>query len=119
MSRINKSVANQTFLRGKDSETVDLSPFRQPQLYANWIPKDKSFHNAHQRYSYNDTDQSLTLLSNSQSPVKPLNTVISKAWKMFSSRAYIHQYIHQGIVEDDFLDSFITLEQVVKNYASL
>ena len=116
---INKSLSNQIFLRGKDANTVDLSSFEDPQLYATWVPSFGRFHSVWHRNSYNEIEQSVTLLSNSQTPLKPLNAVVSKAWNMFASRAYVHQYAKHGIVEDDFVDSFVALEQVVKNYSSL
>ncbi len=34
-------------------------------------------------------------------------------------RAYIHQYIKFGISEEDFLDSFTSLEQVISSYSQL
>ena len=118
-SSFNKSLSNQIFLRGKDANTVDISSFKDSQLYAAWVPPYGRFNSAWHRNSYNDIEQSVTLLSNSQTPVKPLNEVVGKAWNMFAARAYVHQYAKHGIVEDDFVDSFVTLEQVVKNYASL
>lgn len=119
VSAFNKSLSNQIFLRGKDANSVDLLSFQEPQLYASWVPSYGRFHSAWQRNSFNDTEQSVTLLSNSQTPLKPLNAVVSKAWNMFASRAYVHQYAKHGIVEDDFVDCFVALEQVIKNYASL
>ena len=118
-STFNRSLSNQIFLRGKDANTVDLSPFEDSELYASWVPSYGRFHSAWQTKSYNDIDQSVTLLSNSQTPVKPLNSVVSKAWNMFASRAFVHQYSKHGIVEDDFVDSFVALEQVIKNYSNL
>ena len=118
-STFNRSLSNQIFLRGKDASTVDLSTFEDSQLYARWVPSYGRFHSAWQRNSYNEIEQSVTLLSNSQTPLKPLNAVVSKAWNMFASRAYVHQYAKHGITDDDFVDSFVALEQVVKNYSNL
>lgn len=118
-SIFNKSLSNQIFLRGKDANAVDLASFEDSQLYAKWVPTFGRFHSAWQRNHYNEIDKSVTLLSNSQTPVEPLNGVVNKAWGMFASRAYVHQYAKHGIVEDDFVDSFVALEQVVKNYSNL
>lgn len=38
---------------------------------------------------------------------------------MFASKAYIHQYTKFGIEEEDFLDSFTALEQVISSYTIL
>ena len=34
-------------------------------------------------------------------------------------RAYVHQYIKFGFTEEDFLDSFTSLEQVISSYSQL
>ncbi|XP_028400545.1 tubulin delta chain-like [Dendronephthya gigantea] len=119
VSAFNKSLSNQIFLRGKDANSVELSSFQEPQLYASWVPSYGRFHSAWQRNCFNEIEQSVTLLSNSQTTLKPLNAVVGKAWSMFASRAYVHQYAKHGILEDDFVDSFVALEQVIKNYTSL
>lgn len=36
-----------------------------------------------------------------------------------SHRAYVHQYTKYGIEEEDFLDSFTALEQVISSYTTL
>lgn len=34
-------------------------------------------------------------------------------------RAYVHQYAKFGITEEDFLDSFTSLEQIISSYGQL
>lgn len=34
-------------------------------------------------------------------------------------RAYVHQYAKFGITEEDFLDSFTSLEQIISSYSQL
>lgn len=34
-------------------------------------------------------------------------------------RAYVHQYAKFGIMEEDFLDSFTSLEQIISSYGQL
>lgn len=48
-----------------------------------------------------------------------MDSMVGKAWDMFSSRAYVHQYTKHGLTEDEFLDGFATLEQVIANYKHL
>ena len=67
----------------------------------------------------NNYDKSAILLSNSQSVIAPLDRVIDRAWQMFAHRAYIHQYMKHGLSEEDFVDSFVCLEQVIENYKKL
>ena len=64
-------------------------------------------------------EKSATLLSNSQSFVAPLETVLRNAWSMFASRAYLHQYSRYGLLEDDFVDSFGFTEQILSDYRQL
>lgn len=118
-SRFNKSVANLLVLRGVDVHKSDLSSFNDPRLHANWVPS--SCANAvwcHPR-PFNHYEKSATLLSNSQTPVTPLDSVVQKAWNMFTSRAYVHQYLKYGMTEDHFVDSFAATEQIIRNYSSL
>jgi tubulin delta len=65
-------------------------------------------------------EKSLTLLSNSQSPALKLESLINKAWSMFSSKAYVHQYVKYGnFEEENLLHAFIFAEQLVKNYLKI
>lgn len=68
---------------------------------------------------YNKYEKSAFLLSNSQFCIPTINSVTEKAWNMFANRAYVHQYVSNGISEDDFVDSFATVEQVIANYKKL
>ncbi|EDO39408.1 predicted protein [Nematostella vectensis] len=115
----NKSIANRVVMRGKDVTYADPSAFADPRLYVDWMPSyDLGSITCHLR-PFNNYEKSVTLLSNSQTHVGPLSKVVGKAWTMFASRAYVHQYLRFGISEDAFVDSFACLEQVVKNYYSL
>lgn len=64
-------------------------------------------------------EKTASLLSNSQSPVKIMKPTVQKAWDMFASRAYVHHYLNHGLTEEDFLDSFAALEQVLVSYKRL
>jgi tubulin delta len=60
-----------------------------------------------------------TCLTNSQAVVKPMETVVSKAWEMVQAKAYLHHYERYGITEADMVDCIASLEQVVHNYKTL
>ncbi|XP_078599562.1 tubulin delta chain-like [Branchiostoma floridae x Branchiostoma japonicum] len=113
------SLANVLFLRGKHCESTDISPFSDPRLYSSWVPRDAAFSVFRQQRPFHHYEKYASLLSNSQAPVGPLDSLVGKAWNMFASRAYVHQYLKYGIAEEDFLDSFATLEQVISNYSNL
>lgn len=117
--KFNKSIANLLVLRGVDVHKSDLTSFNDPRLHANWVPSScASTIWCHPR-PFNHYEKSVTLLSNSQTPVAPLNSVVQKAWNMFTSRAYVHQYLKYGMTEDHFVDSFAATEQIIRNYSSL
>ena len=117
--RFNKSVANLLILRGKDMHVADASTFSSPNLYSDWIPSDSACSVWCHSRPFNQYEKSATLLSNSQTLVAPLTSVAQKAWNMFASRAYVHQYLRYGITEDHFLDSFASVEQIIRNYTFL
>jgi tubulin delta len=62
-------------------------------------------------------EKSLALLSNSQLPVFKIETLLGKAWKMFSAKAYVHQYLrYENFEEEQILNSLMFAQQLVKNY---
>ncbi|XP_040506431.1 tubulin delta chain isoform X4 [Gallus gallus] len=115
----NTSIANLVILRGKDMHSVDLGSFRDPSLYTSWLNPQDAFNAWKTPRAFNKYEKSASLVSNSQFLLKPLDNVVGKAWNMFASKAYIHQYTKFGIEEEDFLDSFTTLEQVISSYTNL
>lgn len=114
-----RSLANTLILRGKDLDSVDLSSFSDHRLYPPWIPADDTLSVYKQQRTFNKYEKCATLVTNNKSPISSLNSVIDKAWNMFSSRAYTHQYVKHGMTEEDFIDSFVMLEQVVASYNNL
>ncbi|XP_036925771.1 tubulin delta chain isoform X2 [Sturnira hondurensis] len=93
--------------------------FKDPALYTSWLGPDNAFNVWKTQRAFSKYEKSAALVSNSQFLVKPLDMIVSKAWNMFASKAYIHQYTKFGIEEEDFLDSFTLLEQVVASYCNL
>ena len=115
----NKSLANLLVVRGNELESVEKSIFDDGSLYCKWAPRELSCSVWCSRRPFNRYEKSCTLLSNSQSCVSPLDTACRKAWQMFTSRAYVHQYLQNGVSEHDLLDSFARVEQVIKSYATI
>ena len=64
-------------------------------------------------------DKSMYLLSNSQANTKLIDQLLTKCWKMYSVKAYLHQYARHGVEEGDFLNCFVNLESLLKNYKKL
>ncbi|XP_072502988.1 tubulin delta chain isoform X2 [Notamacropus eugenii] len=115
----NTSIANLVILRGKDVHSADLGGFKDSALYTSWLQPSDAFSEWRTHRAFNKYEKSAALVSNSQFLLKPLDTIIGKAWNMFASKAYVHQYTKFGIEEEDFLDSFTLLEQVVASYCNL
>ncbi|XP_060115174.1 tubulin delta chain [Heteronotia binoei] len=118
-AHFNTSIANLITLRGKDVQAADLGGFRDPALYTSWLSAPEALTTWKTPRTFNKYEKSASLVSNSQFLLKPIDGVVSKAWKMFASKAYVHRYTKFGIGEEDFLDSFATLEQVIASYTSL
>ncbi|XP_034360394.1 tubulin delta chain [Arvicanthis niloticus] len=117
--QFNTSLANLVILRGREVHSADVEGFKDPALYASWLEPVDAFSVWKTQRAFDKYEKSAALVSNSQLLVKPLNMIVGKAWNMFSSKAYIHQYTKFGMEEEDFLDSFTLLEQVVASYGSL
>ncbi|NXL25045.1 TBD protein, partial [Setophaga kirtlandii] len=115
----NTSIANLLILRGKDVHGVDLGSFQDPSLYTSWLNPQDAFNAWKTPRAFNKYEKSAALVSNSQFLLKPLDSIVGKAWNMFASKAYLHQYTKFGIQEEDFLDCFTTLEQVISSYTNL
>uniref|UniRef100_A0A3Q3JHZ4 Tubulin delta chain n=1 Tax=Monopterus albus TaxID=43700 RepID=A0A3Q3JHZ4_MONAL len=115
----NASVANLLVLRGKDVYSAETGGFEDPTLYTSWLSAEEAFNLWKSPVPFNKYEKSATLVSNSQALLKPLDNMVAKAWNMFASRAYIHQYVKFGISEEDFLDNFTSLEQVISSYSEL
>nr|KAF6459571.1 tubulin delta 1 [Rousettus aegyptiacus] len=98
---------------------MSLRGFKDPALYTSWLEPDNAFSVWKTQRAFNKYEKSAALVSNSQFLVKPLDMIVGKAWNMFASKAYIHQYTKFGIEEEDFLDSFTLLEQVIASYCNL
>uniref|UniRef100_A0A3Q4G1X1 Tubulin delta chain n=1 Tax=Neolamprologus brichardi TaxID=32507 RepID=A0A3Q4G1X1_NEOBR len=118
-SSFNTSLANLLILRGKDVYSAETGGIDDPALYTSWLSPKEAFSLWKSPVAFNKYEKSATLVSNSQALLRPLDDMVGKAWNMFASRAYIHQYIKFGISEEDFLDSFTSLEQVISSYSQL
>ncbi|AWO99448.1 putative tubulin delta chain [Scophthalmus maximus] len=115
----NRSLANLLILRGKDVYSAETGGFEDPALFTSWLSPRDAFSLWKSPVPFNKYEKSATLVSNSQALLRPLDDMVRKAWNMFASRAYIHQYVKFGISEEDFLDSFTSLEQVISSYSQL
>lgn len=115
----NKTLANLLIMRGKDSKDVNTNAFTAPELYPSWIQGGAGLTTYRQEQPFQDYEKTLALLSNDQTPIPALDNMVQKAWDMFAMRAYTHWYTHYGMAEEEFIDCFAKLEQMISNYRML
>lgn len=114
---LNKSIANILTIRGKGSIEANTNAFRKRELYAPWAYDSLSVRRCKRVFAGHE--KSAALLSNSQSIIPPLERSLRKAWEMFNSRAYVHQYARHGVEEGEFAASLLRVEQVLRAYRDL
>ena len=116
-----QSLSNLLILRGKDVDTAEPSAFRDPSVYSHLSSHAGSALSVwtHGR-PFGLREKSVVLLNNGQSSiVDSLDRTVGRAWNMFASRAYLHQYTGRGLDENDFVDCFAALEQILADYRRL
>jgi len=64
-------------------------------------------------------EKSLTALTNGISSVKAFTTISSKAWNLFLSKSYLHQYYKHGLEQSDFESSILSVQGIISLYNSL
>ena len=117
--KINTSLANLLILRGNELEEVDNTILSEPRLYSDHAPSSRRLSMWCSNCAFNKYEKCCTLVSNNQSCLDPLDQVCRKAWNMFSAGAYLHQYSKYGFSQQDFLNSFVAVEQILKNYRTI
>ncbi|XP_067927911.1 tubulin delta chain-like [Watersipora subatra] len=118
-SNYNKCISNIVVARGKDSSSLDMKSLSEPALYPRWMPAEERLHAYTSERAISGYEKSLSMLCNSQSSIDMIDGLIDKAWSMFVSRAYTHQYSRHGLNIDDFLDCFRIMERVIFDYRNL
>lgn len=115
----NRILGCSLFSRGLNQDSNLNSEFQNglSSLISQYNPLPIQFWS--QRREFNYYSKSLTLLANSQMPVYKIDSLVNKAWKMFTQKAFIHQYTKHGFEEELFLNSFLFVEQLIKNYMSI
>ncbi|KOC63898.1 Tubulin delta chain [Habropoda laboriosa] len=114
------SVSNILVTRGitTQEDLIMTNEFREKHLYAEWNTIDW-FSHLHQNRKFLNYKKFLALITNNSEISYPLDTLLSKAWNTYVHSAYLHQYKQFGLEEDDFLQAFAVLENVVKEYKEL
>jgi hypothetical protein len=61
----------------------------------------------------------VSILSNNQSQVAALETSLQKATTMLDEGAYLHHFDKFGVTKDQFLEAFMTCEELLAHYKQL
>jgi len=115
-----RSLANLLVLRGEDWRQADLSGFKARSLYADWSLASGSpltIRGSSRRFE--GLDRSISLLSNSQSPVRLLDSVLDKGSELKEAGAFLHQYQAHGLGSEELTNAIASLEQVLSDYRFL
>jgi tubulin delta len=51
--------------------------------------------------------------------LNPLRAMVEKAFAMYSSKAFVHQYANHGVDAEFFDSCFLRVDQIVTNYESI
>ena len=113
------NVNNNLYESSDSAKGFSFKLLQDKEIYCPWVPAGDRLRAFASPFPHGSYEKSMTLLSNSSAIAAPLEAVTSKAWKMFSARAYLHQYQSFGLAQDDFLDCFASVEQIIKNYKEI
>lgn len=113
-------VSNILVTRGKSvqNDVVVLEDLQKRHLYPEWTTLE-SFTHLHQERKFLNRDKFLALITNNSEIHRPLNAYLDKAWSSYKFAAFLHQYKQFGLEEDDFLEAFAKVENIVQEYKSL
>ncbi|KAG0584764.1 hypothetical protein KC19_3G232600 [Ceratodon purpureus] len=114
---VNRCLANLLVLRGIGSHDADVSGFEHESMYPVWSVDPLSV--AMNPAKLGKYEMSAGLLSNCQSSVMCTFRALSRAYGMFASRAYLHQYFQHGMEMASFDAAFATVEDVISRYHAL
>lgn len=113
-------VSNILVTRGKfaENDAVTIDDLWKRHLYPKWITLDPFIH-LHQERRILNRNKFLTLVTNNSEIHWPLDIYLDKAWHSYKYAAFLHQYKQFGWEEDDFLQAFVKVENVVREYKNL
>lgn len=116
-----KSVSNVLVSRGKitEGDPMTYDDLRNKELYVDWTATSDQLTCLSQERRLLNQDKFLTLITNNSQVHQSLDGVVDKAWRAYTHSAFLHQYKKFGLEEDDFLEAFAKMENVIKDYKNL
>ncbi|EFJ14935.1 hypothetical protein SELMODRAFT_119333 [Selaginella moellendorffii] len=115
---VQKSVASLLALRGPGAGTADVSVMREPSLYPSWCIDPLNVC-ANDKEMIKDGGLAAGMMSNCQGAILPASKALTRAYAMFYSKAYLHQYFKHGLDASFFEAAFATVEDVCHSYSIL
>ncbi|XP_011495717.1 PREDICTED: tubulin delta chain-like [Ceratosolen solmsi marchali] len=116
-----KSISNMLLSRGNitENDMMTCDDLRSKNLYVNWNSSSDQLTYLNQERRLLNQDKFLTLVTNNSQIHQTLDGIVDKAWNLYTHSAFLHQYKKFGLEEDDFLEAFAKIENVIKDYKSL
>ena len=120
-SSYSKSVANIFIPRGKitENDPMNYDELQSKDLYTDWIASSDQLTYISQQRKLLNQEKFLALITNNSQIYHTLDGIVDKAWNTYTHSAFLHQYKKFGLEEDDFLEAFAKIENVIKDYKSL
>jgi len=117
---LNRSVGELLVTRGREvNNEIESCSLSNVHLYPDWLPSNQRFKTQHTEVPMFNSDKTLTLVSNDQMPVNLLDKVISRAWRLYTTKAYLHKYTDHGLTTEEFVSAFARMEGILNDYKTL
>lgn len=113
----NKSISNLLIARGEKVDEQKLDLVTNKEYYSQKISNRYAILKDANNFANND--KSMTLISNCQSFVTPLETISNNATRMLHARAYVYQYEKSKLTIEDFNEALAKVEQIHHNYQEI
>ncbi|EDQ87929.1 uncharacterized protein MONBRDRAFT_33187 [Monosiga brevicollis MX1] len=111
------SLATLVTLRGDQLGTANCSAFWEEGLYSAWAPSPVLV--AGSTLAFGGHAKSVSTVLNGSRNAMFLDAALERTQRMFSKRAYVHQYEAFGLQATDIENAMLICEQVVASYAGL
>ena len=101
----------------QESATADVSVLQDRRLFSPWAPQPLSV--ACSPAPFSRCDMAASLVATVSSAASPAARMLDRAYAMYATRAYCHQYHAHGMEDAHFDTAFAHVEDVVAAYAHL
>ncbi|XP_060527938.1 tubulin delta chain-like [Cylas formicarius] len=114
-----KLISGALMTHGSKNFVFNKQVYQHSTKFVNWIPNEEVFKSFHNKKKFLDFEKYVTLILNSNRIYIPLNSLIKDAWTSFVHGAYLHHYKKFGLEEDNFINAFQELENLLDEYKNI